>query len=218
MARTTYSQELRDELYRIAQYRGARYRAIGNLLYEETGIELHEDVVRRLVIQEREKRGDETPFESRYRDQQRQRLYRWENQFRTSRRMTPDEILAMVREAYSLYGVVWTGVIKYSGPSKKRATGNEFQIVLPDWAMEPMVVLHEAAHGLQRVLVPWKERQGGHSPVFARIMVELWDHFEVVDKAYAMAQTKRVKFAGDEWSIAARRVMQQAAKIMPLQA
>lgn len=131
---------------------------------------------------------------SRPRDMQRQRVYDWQHalasQYGTgySEQMTIDACGAMATQAHALYGIKWHGFVTGGAGNQRSALAHGTQkISLPEWARNPWVVCHEAAHCIVTKLWPGS---ASHGPEFVRIMIELWYHLKIMHMPVAMASAR----------------------------
>lgn len=122
------------------------------------------------------------------RDQQRSKCYQMENELfgleRRGKELTLDQCDALISAAFKIYGMKWTGHLS-DGRGTRIARGSRYRINLPAWARNPVVVLHEAAHGI----APPGTR---HGPVWARIVVELWHYFGLGSRADSHSKAREL--------------------------
>jgi hypothetical protein len=138
----------------------------------------------------------------RKRDSQRSKLYRWENEAFTGKYgevLSLEECRVLAHEAIARYGFTRQPVIK-DGRGHRNATGSIHEIVLPKWARNKLVVLHEAAHAIVSLL---KERHNvpagtwaSHGPEFARVLTSLLDAYKVSAKTPGISAQSLARKAG----------------------
>lgn len=171
---------------------------------DQWGAEVTYEQVRRIVNDAKTKRG-ERMMRLRPRDSQRSRLYKWEQRLRrehrdtTPQEMSLDDCDRLIARAYRVYGLKWSGRTVAGKSERHSATGSRFQVSLPRWARQPIVVLHEAAHGILNTLEERGDYRAPHGPEFARIMIELWHHFGYVKRECALGTllTSSVKITAE---------------------
>lgn len=225
MARQEYSQELRELIYKYgSDMSPVSYTWLRDKL-SARGYWLHEDTVRRIFLAERKRRSDGPTFTERVRDNQRLRVYRLDR-FVRDRYLKPESLADQpVREligyAHDVYGVPWTGAVSFQEQRDATWNGGRNTITIPKWARNRVVIAHEAAHSLKDKIEfgrPWDARAlAAHGPEMARIMIELWEMFEVLPAtdALAHATTYRVKVSDEpRFQPTTQRLLQAAAQEM----
>lgn len=80
------------------------------------------------------------------RDQQRKRVYEWENSFRGDDLMPLEDCAALIRKATKHYKLRMPRVADGRGCRRALYADYKYTITLPKWARSPEVTLHETAH------------------------------------------------------------------------
>lgn len=140
----------------------------------------------------------------RARDQQRQKVYRWEDSLGLKKgvsdpifrglRVARPSCTALIKRACRRYGVCVPGEIVFPRTYRNWARGDRHRIVLPIWAQVPLVVLHEATHG---IILNLDKVQPSHGPGFMAVFIDLLDWHGVADEKHMrqLAKDKGLKVA-----------------------
>lgn len=102
------------------------------------------------------------------RDNQKNKVYKFEYGLRTFDRLSEPECIQLVEKIWTDYRDDCPPTVHFVSERQKRAHGSRKLISLPPWAKQPIVVTHETAHGLLD-----KPELAWHGPEFVGLMMEL---------------------------------------------
>ena len=80
------------------------------------------------------------------RDQQRSKVYKWEQSFRDTKTMPLEDCAALIKKAVNHYNLRMPRVADGRGCRRALYAAYKYTITLPKWARTPEVTLHETAH------------------------------------------------------------------------
>ena len=138
----------------------------------------------------------------RLRDSQRSKLYAWENRecdllrFRGTECVPPmelREIKKLVTKVARDYGLTKRKVLVKDGRGRRNACYSHYEraIKLPIWSRRPVVVLHELAHWITRVMSG--RDYAAHGREFTGIFMELLRRYNGEDLAAMQESANRVR-------------------------
>ena len=135
------------------------------------------------------------------RDQQRSKLYAWETRECDARRTSDNceplmelrEIKKLVTKVARDYGLTKRKVRVKDGRGRRIACYSHYEraIKLPLWARRPVVVLHELAHWITRVM--WGEDYAAHGREFTGIFMELLRRYNGEDLVAMQESANKVR-------------------------
>lgn len=115
----------------------------------------------------------------RKRDSQRGKVYAWERHFHATGRdyeMTLKECQALVNKVAKFYSVRAPKVT--DGRGRRSAYWyNSWEIALPRWSRQPVIILHELAHMITGNLIIWGKRVASHGPEFVGVEMYLLNKY-----------------------------------------
>ena len=133
------------------------------------------------------------------RDQQRSKVYKWEQTTFGSAQHTEElslkECERIARRVQAAYGLNHRPLRVCDGRGFKRAVAYIDSIYLPKWARNRVVILHELAHWLCKN--DWHREHDSHGPIFVRTFLELLDWFGIMpmNELRSTAVAHRIKRA-----------------------